>query len=321
MSYILVDALNTFFRSRHAIKGDINLRIGMSMHIMLASVKKAWIDFNGSHVVFCLDGSSWRKDYYPEYKKQRAEIRKNKTEDEKEEDNLFFQAYDELLTFIKNDTNCTVLHHANLEADDLIAGWIQKFKDSNHVIVSSDSDFLQLIKDNVSCFNGVTNVLTNQTGYFNDKGKLVIDNKTRKPKEPPNPEWLLFLKCIRGDSTDNIFSAYPNVRTKKLMEAFEDRNQKGFLWNNLMLQKFSHHDGTEHRVLDDYNRNKLLIDLTQQPEHIKTLIEETIENNLHPKNISQVGMKLLKFCGKYELNKIADEAQLYAMPLSANLTL
>jgi hypothetical protein len=43
---------------------------------------------------------------------------------------------------------------------------------------------------------------------------------------------------MRGDPTDNVFSAYPGVRTKGsknkvgLMEAYEDRNSKGFNWNN-----------------------------------------------------------------------------------------
>jgi hypothetical protein len=33
-----------------------------------------------------------------------------------------------------------------------------------------------------------------------------------------------------------------------LTEAFEDRNSKGFNWNNLMLQRWTDHEGKEHRV-------------------------------------------------------------------------
>ena len=29
-----------------------------------------------------------------------------------------------------------------------------------------------------------------------------------------DPEWLLFEKCMRGDTSDNVFSAYPGVRKK-----------------------------------------------------------------------------------------------------------
>jgi hypothetical protein len=58
-----------------------------------------------------------------------------------------------------------------------------------------------------------------------------------------------------------------------LTEAFEDKNKKGYAWNNLMLQRWSDPDGVEHRVLDDYERNRTLIDLTAQPEDIKQVID------------------------------------------------
>ncbi len=58
MTYILVDTANTFFRARHVIKGDADIKLGMAFHITLNSIKKAWQDFEGSHVVFCLEGRS-----------------------------------------------------------------------------------------------------------------------------------------------------------------------------------------------------------------------------------------------------------------------
>ena len=64
MTYILVDTANTFFRARHVINGDADIKLGMALHITFNSIKKAWQDFNGSHVVFCLEGRSWRKDVY-----------------------------------------------------------------------------------------------------------------------------------------------------------------------------------------------------------------------------------------------------------------
>ena len=69
MTYILVDTANMFFRARHVVRGDsIETKIGMAYHIMLASILKSYRDFNGSHVVFCLEGRSWRKDFYEPYK-------------------------------------------------------------------------------------------------------------------------------------------------------------------------------------------------------------------------------------------------------------
>ena len=52
MTHILVDTANTFFRARHVIRGDASEKIGMAIHIMMNSIKKAWQDFDGTHVVF-----------------------------------------------------------------------------------------------------------------------------------------------------------------------------------------------------------------------------------------------------------------------------
>jgi 5'-3' exonuclease len=217
-----------------------------------------------------------------------------------------------------------VIRHPAAEADDVIARWIALHPQDHHTIVSSDTDFVQLIAPNVRQYNGVMEHVITHEGIFDDKGKPVIDKKTKEPKSAPNPEWLLFEKCMRGDTSDNVFSAYPGVRTKGtskkvgLTEAFEDRNSKGFAWNNLMLQRWSDHEGKEHRVLEDYERNRRLIDLSHQPDDIKEIMFATIaEATTANKNISQVGIRLIKFCNLYDLKKIAEQAQSYAEPLNA----
>ena len=327
MTYIIVDTANTFFRARHVINGDADIKLGMAFHITLNSVKKAWQDFNGSHVIFCLEGRSWRKDYYTPYKAQRTAARAAHTEKEADEEKIFWEAFDTFKDFIIDKTNCTVLQNPRLEADDLIAGFIQSHPNDNHVIISTDTDFVQLIAPNVKQYNGVMETTITHEGIFDAKGKRVIDKKTQEPKAVPDPEWLLFEKCMRGDTSDNVVSAYPGVRTKGtskkvgLTEAFEDRKSKGYNWNNLMLQRWTDHNGMEHRVLEDYERNRRLIDLSHQPEDIKAIISETITTATSAnKNISQVGIRLIKFCNLYDLKKIADQAQSYAEPLNARYT-
>ena len=323
-TYILVDTANTFFRARHVIRGDLTTKIGMALHISLNSVKKAWNDFDGSHVVFCLEGRSWRKDFYEPYKRNRSEARSALTEKEQDEDKLFWETFDLFNQFVAEKTNCSVLQHPELEADDLIAGWIQAHPKDNHVIVSTDGDFAQLIAPNVKQYNGVSNTIITHEGYFDDKKKKpVLDKKTGEPKAAPHPAFMLFEKCMRGDTSDNVFSAYPGVRTKGtrnkvgLQEAFEDKDTKGFNWNNMMLQRWVDHNGQEHRVLDDYNRNVTLCDLSAQPENIKHLIQDTVENAIeNPKQVTQVGMKLMKFCAKWDLQRVSEQAQLYAEPLN-----
>ena len=324
MVYILVDTANTFFRARHVVRGNADEKVGMAMQIILNSVRKAWRDFNGTHVVFFLEGRSWRKDAYAPYKRQRTEARAAHSPREAEEEKLFWETFDQFKEFVINKTNCTVLQHPRLEADDLIAGFIQSHPNDSHIIISTDGDFAQLIAPNVKQYNGVTQVTITHEGYFDEKGKYVIDKKTNLPKAIPDPEWLLFEKCMRGDTSDNIFSAYPGVREKGtknkigLREAFADRNSKGYSWNNLMLQRWTDHEGVEQRVKECYERNKLLCDLTAQPEDIRGIITDTINEALgKEKNISQVGIRLLKFCAEYDLQRISDNVQSYADPLNA----
>jgi hypothetical protein len=119
---------------------------------------------------------------------------------------------------------------------------------------------------------------------------------------------------MRGDTSDNVFSAYPGVRTKGtknkvgLQEAFEDRDRQGFNWNNMMLQRWTDHNGAEHRVLDDYNRNVSLIDLTAQPDTVKDIVDTCIREQRSHKDVGQVGVRFMQFCGKYDLIKCSESA-------------
>ena len=327
MTYIIVDTANTFFRARHVVQGAADIKLGMAFHITFNSIKKAWKDFGGTHVVFCLEGRSWRKDFYTPYKANRTAVRAAHTTKEAEEEKIFWEAFDEFKNFVSEKTNCTVMQHPRLEADDLIAGWVQAHPNDKHVIISTDGDFAQLIKHNVSQYNGVGDLHITHEGTFDAKGKPVKDKKTGEPKAAQDPEWMLFEKCMRGDTSDNVFSAFPGVRTKGsknkvgLTEAFEDRKSKGYSWNNLMLQRWVDHNGEEHRVMEDYQRNVQLCDLTAQPDDIKEHIRETIATHAVPKTVDQVGIRMLKFCNSYDMKKIADNIQSYAEPFQARYPL
>jgi len=320
MRYLLIDTANTFFRARHVAfrAADLGEKVGYALHITLSAVNKVARKFEADHVVFALEGRSWRKEFYEPYKKNRAVARAALTESEQEEDRVFWETYDAFTKYLAEQTNCSVIRHPAAEADDVIARWIALHPQDQHTIVSSDTDFVQLLADNVDQYNGITDELITIRGIFDAKGKEVIDKKTKQPKTVPDPEWLLFEKCMRGDASDNVFSAYPGVRTKGtknkvgLQEAYADRAAKGYAWNNLMLQRWTDHNGEEHRVLDDYNRNRALIDLRAQPDEVKAYVDDAIKTQISHKDIGQVGVRFMKFCGKYELNRVSESAEQYA---------
>lgn len=325
MKYALIDTANTFFRARHVASrnSDTWEKIGMALHLTLASVNQVVRTHKIDHVVFMLEGRSWRKDYYKPYKANRKLDESAMTEAEIEENKMFWETYEMFTTFLREKTNVSVLREPNAEADDLIARFITLHPNDTHYIISSDTDYIQLISKNVFQYNGVSNEFITLEGYFKDNGKPVIDKKTKEHKLLEDPQYLLFKKCMRGDSTDNIFSAYPGVREKGsknkvgLLEAFADRNKQGFNWNNIMLQRWIDHNGEEQRVRDCYERNRTLIDLNAQPQEVKDKVDFAIQNGVRIVTTPQVGVHLMKFCGKYELNKISDQAETYAKWLNS----
>ena len=320
MKYALIDTANTFFRARHVASrnSDPWEKVGMALHLTLASVNQVVRKFGIDHVVFCLEGKSWRKAYYEPYKKNRIVDTQSQTQAEKEENELFWETYEKFTTFLREKTNVSVLRDPQAEADDLIARFIHLHPTDEHFLISSDTDFLQLIAPNVRQYNGITNELITLEGYMKENGKPVIDKKTGEPKLLGDPQYLLFLKTMRGDSTDNVFSAYPGVREKGsknkvgLMEAYADRNKQGYHWNNMMLQRWSDHNEVEHRVRDDYERNKVLIDLTCQPDNIKVSVDTNIREGVRTTVTPQVGVHFMRFCGTYELTKISEQSDTYS---------
>lgn len=328
MKYALIDTANTFFRARHIASRNTDTwaKVGMALHLSLASVNQIYRKFGIDHTVFALEGRSWRKDFYKPYKANRAVAQQAMTESEKEENEMFWETYETFTNYLRDKTNVSVIRHENAEADDIIARFIALHPNDQIYIISSDTDYYQLISDRVYQYNGVANQLITPEGFFDDKGKQVVDKKTKEPKLLGDPQFILFEKCMRGDATDNVFSAYPGVRTKGsknkvgLTEAYEDRNKRGYAWNNLMLQRWVDHDSNEHRVRDDYERNKTLIDLNAQPQEIKDKVDNAIKNSLRTNVTPQVGVHFMKFCGKYELNKISEQADTYAKWLNSPYT-
>ena len=329
MRYLLIDTSNMFFRARHQAHraSDTWTKLGFALHLTIMSANKVARDLGADHVVFALEGRSWRKDHYRPYKANRAEARQAMSDSEAEEDKLFWETYDDLTKYLSTKTNCSVIRCATAEADDVIARWIALHPQDEHVIVSSDSDFVQLIAPNVKLYNGINDHLFSVDGVTDAKGKrlaFTIESNSKIKVGKADPDFVppadyqklvLFLKCMRGDPGDNVFSAYPGVRIKGtknqvgLTEAFEDRDKKGYSWNNLMLQRWSDHEQVEHKVLTDYERNVTLIDLTAQPPAVKDTVDAVIREQISNKDTGMVGAHFLKFCGRYELTKLSDQAE------------
>lgn len=337
-THIIIDTLNLFFRAIHTVSPSLGIdaQTGMAVHTILNSVRKSWRMFDGELAVFAHEGKSWRKQHYPKYKLNRELLRAMQTAREQEDSKILFEALGDLVSYLKTETNVRNIQCPVAEADDMIAIWVQTHPEDNHVIVSSDSDFVQLLKHpNVTIYNGVTDIIMTQEGVFNDKkqrlefevksdGKIKVGkvNEAFRP-EPDWYEYAIFLKKIRGDKSDNIFSAYPGARIKGtknvvgIREAFEDRHSKGFKWNNFFLQRWVNEDQEEMVVKTQYELNHTLIDLEAQPEDIRSQCIAAINDEKDSLKVDNVGIRFMQFCGRWKLNKLSDSATDFAKILNS----
>lgn len=346
-TYLIIDFNNLAHRCKHTTSGDIGVKTGMALHITLNSIRSGWKKFGATHVVMCLEGKSWRRAVYPEYKAHRRVQAQLATPKEREDDEVYFAAMEGFADFLRERTNVTVLQSDGVEADDFIARWTQIHPEDDHIIVSSDSDFYQLLSDRVRIYDGVKGWTITHREVLDEDDKPAIVKKNIKAKDPktgkmvakatkmpvevPDPEYELFFKIVRGDASDNILSAYPGVRengsSKKpgIKEAFDDRHSKGFDWNNFMLQEWKKVVGQKDdeflyetvRVIDQYKINQELIDLTCQPEEIKQLMDAVIQEATGKELKKQVGIWFLRFTEEMALYNIGRNPNDYAAFLAA----
>jgi hypothetical protein len=197
---------------------------------------------------------------------------------------------------ITDHTSVVTLAKDRLEADDLIAGIAQTYgnEDNEVVIISADSDLLQLVRyKNVSVISPITDKPQSLADYNGD------------------PLYYLFQKEIRGDSSDNVASAFPRVRSTRIKAAYDDEYERV----KLMKETWTNENGTEFVVEDLIKENELLIDLEKQPADIRILIDNTITEEMARKR--QFSMfHMLRFAGKYKLKKIQESIDNYVHMLS-----
>ena len=58
-----------------------------------------------------------------------------------------------------------------------------------------------------------------------------------------------------------------------------------------MLQRWTDHEDIEHRVRDDYERNRTLIDLTCQPDEIKAACKQIVSEAVNKDKVQQGKIK------------------------------
>jgi len=126
-----------------------------ALNMIVGNLKRIGISPDDT-VIVAMDGKgNWRKEFEPSYKGNRKEQREKSLVDF----NKIFQEFDWLIEKVDRATNWHVIKLDTIEADDIAAVCCKydKFKDSEIVLISYDSDWEQMWKyPNVKIFSPMT---------------------------------------------------------------------------------------------------------------------------------------------------------------------
>lgn len=299
--FLVYDISNILYRTFFAHKQEDDSTIaGLAIHTALVTLNKYFRQYKPKKkVVMAFDSSSWRKEYTSSEqciskKPYKGNRRKDMSPSQQAKYMRFIEHLREFEKLISEHTTIIALRGEKLEADDLIAGFIQRHPDDNIVLISSDSDMLQLLKNpNLKIISPATDKELTLEEFDND------------------PKLYLFTKCLRGDPTDNIQSALPRVPSTRIRKAYKDPFERV----QLMKEFWKDHEGNEFQVEKLFEENKMLIDLEAQPEQIREHLETVLNEQLSKERKFSL-FHILKFCGKYELNKVKENIDSFVPLLS-----
>jgi len=196
----------------------------------------------------------WRNDFYDKYKANRPN---SGAQDGFMGGPFFKMAYEDNL--FQQAGAQHILYHQRLEADDCIAIYVNQLVEKYHpsectiYIITSDNDYLQLIRENVHIYN------------------LTFKNLKESKIFTGNPEKDLKIKTIMGDTSDNIPSVFPKCGIKTAIKCVEDPD----FFEKKMNNNASYYE--------QYLLNDTLVSFDKIPEELINEFSKINLMNLHNK--------------------------------------
>ena len=262
MSILLLDFNNLSIRNVFADKETINNPnpdFGIHKDKLLQSIFYNINKFKPSEVILAVDdGNCWRKKIYPDYKAHRQNIKDN---------NIFpWDKYAEYIKEYVKEIKATfpfiVLQVPYCEADDIIAV-ISKHKSGvDKVVVTADSDYIQLLSlPKIKLYNPLVN-------------KFVSDD---------NPKLTMEVKIVGGDVGDNIRS----IEKRKKGEDPIIKKRIGKETAFKLIQTGELEELLKNELINEnYKRNQKLVDWNNIPNIIQSKILEGYSTYVLSKNIN-----------------------------------
>lgn len=279
-------------------------------------------------------GKCWRNEFLPTYKQNRAEKKEKEKQNRTEQGNLIQDAINEICKEAKKSSILIIkkmleeyhiktvsLSCEGLEADDIIAIATESLSEFNRyqtiLIISSDKDFQQLVKNNVHLFSSLSD---NRKLFFDTECRVNIETplNTKKTisiqkidlyenaviKALNNNEVLRLMKIVNGDDGDNVEGVFQGIgwetfnltekRLEKLnIQTFPDSNSqiKAFLQDFLNVhfqKKIKEMEDEELKRLIatlsqrfKLNRRLMMLEMVFMPEEgVEAVFESLSENDI-----------------------------------------
>ena len=226
---LIIDGNNLLFQMFYGMPSKIYNKSGQTIHATIGFISAIqrlikMIDASKVVVVFDFDGREERQELYKDYKANRENNCDELQSDEEpfnEEENIW-----KCLDYF----NIKYLLSKNMEADDLIASLTYLYNKDNKVYICSyDSDFFQLIDENVSIIK------------YKGKNSKIIDNDIFKEMFGFDSNKYVFYKSLLGDTADNIkgFTSIGKKRASKIVSTFDSFEEFIDNRNQLFSEKLS----------------------------------------------------------------------------------
>ena len=249
---LIVDGNNLLFQMFYGMPSKIYNKSGQTIHATIGFVSAMQrliklVDSSFVVVVFDGDVNQERIDEYKDYKANRVN-----NWDELPSDEVPFNEEENIIKCL-NFMGIKALKSINMEADDLIASLALSYNNDYKIFISSnDSDFYQLINDNVSIikYKGKNSKILDKNEFFN-----IFDFDSSK---------YVFYKSLVGDSADNIMgiSGIGKVRATKIVSCCDSFEKLLEIKNELLPKKIASSLEDE---ISKFFTNKKIITLTQSP--------------------------------------------------------
>jgi 5'-3' exonuclease len=215
MNILILDGYNLMYRARYSgmNKGEYS-----TVFNFFRGLRPLIEKTSPDRVFFVLEGvPKKRLELSPDYKGQRKY----------NNDDNFYEQKKLIISMLEKYFPITIAKHEEYECDDIIGYLANKYSDNEKnkiTIISSDTDFIQCIKENISLYNPIRKKYIDASKY----------------------DYVLW-KSLKGDDSDNI-AGFVGIGDKKAQKLCYDKE---------LLDKFLLKEG--HR--DKLNKNIQMITL------------------------------------------------------------